>query len=483
MVLSFDTANVATLSLVVKLTGNLGARGIAISDVIVGPGQIVNATPISNWETFTATTDIATNATITAAKRRVGSSLEMRISVQATGATTGSFDFTLPDSLTIDTAVVPNATANENSFGYGSLFQGSGGRREVWPAYATTTKVRLLYENDTGSSAVLSTSAPFTWASGDNVTFFASIPIAEWAGAPNYAGSNDVIYISNDGTNTIQGPQGSLVPNQAFTTGFTSRTITLPRALQAGEIPQVFISNAGNGFSENYYPFASGNNAGTTNFYGVRVLKTGATTVRVDFGNQGTRVSSSSASNGDTPWSTEFTNGTRFLVVIGQAGNTVGFGAATQTSLGLVKAGQVPGTNTNDNAVAGNVGEYKQASASGVNAGSSSSWKTITSIELEPGDWEFFAQGTLSTNSATLSGLNTIAIGTTDDGDPGLSVGISLGLARFNNGAGSSSFSSMPLAGYRVQPTTTTTYYLVGQVAYSAGTPQWRGIISARRVR
>jgi hypothetical protein len=67
-------------------------------------------------------------------------------------------------------------------------------------------------------------------------------------------------------------------------------------------------------------------------------------------------------------------------------------GAAAQNRLGLVSAGQVPGTNTNDNAVAGNVGEYLFA-ASGSITSSPSSLDTYTdvadlSLTLTPGDWD-----------------------------------------------------------------------------------------------
>ncbi len=38
------------------------------------------------------------------------------------------------------------------------------------------------------------------------------VPIAEWAGAANYSGNNDVDYVSHDGTNIVYGTAGAAIP-------------------------------------------------------------------------------------------------------------------------------------------------------------------------------------------------------------------------------------------------------------------------------
>lgn len=134
------------------------------------------------------------------------------------------------------------------------------------------------------------------------------------------------------------------------------------------------------------------------------------------------------------------------------------------------------GTTTNDNATAGNIGEFVQSiitNASGVSITSGVS-VNVTSISLTAGDWDVtgnifivptasttYAGGGASTTSASLGEFSALQAATST-----ASVQISL-----------------PIPMLRVSIASTTTVYLVAQAAFASGTCKGSGRIQARRVR
>lgn len=140
----------------------------------------------------------------------------------------------------------------------------------------------------------------------------------------------------------------------------------------------------------------------------------------------------------------------------------------------------IAGTATNNNAVAGNIGEYIQsvvASGSAV-ALSTGTTANVTSISLTAGDWDVtgvvdyamtgatatnFLHGT-STTSATLGGQDSYAQKPFAFAGSNATLGDNAPLVRLS------------LSG-------TTTVYLVAQAAFSGGSVDAYGTIRARRVR
>ncbi len=148
-----------------------------------------------------------------------------------------------------------------------------------------------------------------------------------------------------------------------------------------------------------------------------------------------------------------------------------------------VQSFQIKGTNTNDDATAGWVGEeIRSASAATVVISTTNTWQDITSISLTAGDWDVTgllrftdpgatitaqAQGVISLNSG-----NT----TTDHvlGDNQLTQRIPT----------STEGSSITISEYRISLSSTTTVYLKALISFSAGNPQIDGHrLSARRRR
>ena len=144
--------------------------------------------------------------------------------------------------------------------------------------------------------------------------------------------------------------------------------------------------------------------------------------------------------------------------------------------------GQIPGTTTNDNAAAGNVGEFVSSVvtfASPTTGFANATAKDVTSISLTAGDWDVEGQVITtpaggSTTSGAFCGFSTT---TATLPLPGL---------RFqgdNATATAGSSVPMPLPRQRYSIAVTTTVYLVAQVNYAIGTMGCCGYINARRVR
>lgn len=89
------------------------------------------------------------------------------------------------------------------------------------------------------------------------------------------------------------------------------------------------------------------------------------------------------------------------------------WGEYSSQSLALT-AGQIVGTATNDNAAAGNVGQY--LTAQGTNTPTSGTVADITSISLSAGDWE--CQGNIQTNTGGNIVGGSVWLSTTSATDP-----------------------------------------------------------------
>jgi hypothetical protein len=158
------------------------------------------------------------------------------------------------------------------------------------------------------------------------------------------------------------------------------------------------------------------------------------------------------------------------------------FGTAVTTSGTCITTGQMPGTATNDNASAGNVGEIitaNKAVGSAVTISPTATTVNVTSIPLPGGDWEVHGNicfsnagttatlidGGISVTSATLPVAGT---------DGGFAIAAPFG-AGFTQ--------CIPTGNVRVSLSATTTYFLVALEAYTGTAPAAYGTITARRAR
>jgi len=141
------------------------------------------------------------------------------------------------------------------------------------------------------------------------------------------------------------------------------------------------------------------------------------------------------------------------------------------------------GTNTNDSAAAGYIGEYiESVVTSATNLPTSGQLGDLTSISLSAGDWDIGVNIGFSLNTGT--GMTRISggIGTASgNSTTGIVSGSNFHDSTAMPTAAANSFVSV--APYRVSISSSTTYYLKFRGNYTGGNPQGVGRISARRVR
>lgn len=162
----------------------------------------------------------------------------------------------------------------------------------------------------------------------------------------------------------------------------------------------------------------------------------------------------------------------------------------TSNGTGTLPTWQTPtstivGTATNDNAVAGNIGEEVNSTISTyANYTTTATYQNITSITLSAGDWDLTAQGTFSSNTATITAASDaiFVISTTTASASGATEGKNIAYIPQAALLGTS-HESISVAPYRVSLSGSTTYYLNTQATFTLGNPQYTGTIRARRVR
>lgn len=172
------------------------------------------------------------------------------------------------------------------------------------------------------------------------------------------------------------------------------------------------------------------------------------------------------------------------------SGDALAYGQSSASLAGLTSTDNVTfspttkgivGTPTNNNATAGNIGEYvPSAISTATNFPTSSQYGDLTSISLTAGDWDVTAVLSATTNGATVTQIFLGISSTSGNNSTGLTEGDTLvpgppPTAGYN--------SSLEVPNVRFSLAGTTTIYLKYQAQYTIATPQARGRISARRVR
>ena len=153
------------------------------------------------------------------------------------------------------------------------------------------------------------------------------------------------------------------------------------------------------------------------------------------------------------------------------------------TAAATAANGQLPGTATNDNASAGNVGEYVSSTVSSGSAVSLSNATAanVTSISLTAGDWDVdgvvvFAAAGSTIYSSMIAWTSTVSVTTPNAPNNG---GYNLLQVTFPAGNGA----ALPVGRQRFSLTATTTVYLGAFGGFTVSTASAYGIIRARRIR
>lgn len=149
-------------------------------------------------------------------------------------------------------------------------------------------------------------------------------------------------------------------------------------------------------------------------------------------------------------------------------------------SINNINSGYVAGTQTNDSANTGKIGEYKESNQTSTNFPATTVFGDLTSISLTAGDWDVTGSVGATLNGATMTAYSVGISTTTGNSTTGLTYGVNRfdGITPTANGD-----SAVVVADYRVSLASTTTVYLKYQATFSAGTPKAYGSIRARRMR
>jgi hypothetical protein len=404
---------------------------IKIDSLYVGPQNVVQGAAVTDWVTYTPTTPTGVtlgNGTYTGVWRRVGDSIQVRQKLlwgSTTSMTTPQFQGTLNGN-TVDTSKLI-VTGERTEFGTASCYDASA---DIF--YTSTMRVDssgAIYITSTEPSiSVVSSTTPFTFANTDVISVDFTVPISTWQSSLTLANRAVEEYSSDDGSSDVFGINGSLFPNQAAAVATTIRDFTFQGSITATDKYTLEISEA-TGYpwssASDIYPFSSGNNAGSTNFYGVRGHWLSATVYRVEFGNQGERVSSSAVTAGNVPWSTFFTAGARFRVRKVSGGSSVGFPVGARNIVGDTTGTTVP---------TGYLGELVTAdgSAQSLTTGQYNDGGVAVQT-LGIGIWDVqIVANVIPTNASTSVTAVVVGLGTaTGNSGTGLSDGITAATSRF----------------------------------------------------
>jgi hypothetical protein len=137
----------------------------------------------SVWTAYTPTGAWSANTTYTGMYKRIGDSVKLRIKVACSGAPTSAslsvniFSGGL-STLTIDTTKMPS-TSTVQYMGYGTVSDSDVTAYQGPIFYSTTTAVLVKYDNGSGVAQVTQ-AAPFTFGSGDYLTFEVLVPVTGW---------------------------------------------------------------------------------------------------------------------------------------------------------------------------------------------------------------------------------------------------------------------------------------------------------------
>ena len=155
------------------------------------------------------------------------------------------------------------------------------------------------------------------------------------------------------------------------------------------------------------------------------------------------------------------------------------FRALAITDLDSIE-GQYPGTITNDNADAGNIGEYISASGSAVVLTSGDA-ANVASIVLPPGDWDLWGNfvttpAASTTQSNIQAWLSTVSA--TDPTPPNQGA-----YTQHHGSIGAGLTVTFPVGMMRISIAAQTTVYLSGLVTFATSTLTAGGFLAARRRR
>jgi hypothetical protein len=284
--------------------------------------------------------------------------------------------------------------------------------------------------------------------------------------ANNVAGTNDIADFRDNGTSVLKVADGGTTTVTA--TGVATKALVVNNGTSTGNILEV----QDNGTAAVTVPDGGG----------VVIAKT---TDQLVLGTTNTTTITSTAPAASRTYTIPDAGGAASFVMTAANQTIAGtktFSSPISTS-GVTNTGgvDIQGSNTNDNAPAGYYGEYMESVLAATNVPTSGQFGDNISVALTAGTWVVSYNLDLITNGATITAGNS-GIGTaTGNNSTGVTNGVNG--ANLNVAPSGVSAASTAMSPWYTTIAGTTSYYLKISVTYSAATPQYRGRISAFRIR
>lgn len=499
---SFDATNATAPYMELRIGLNsTNTHSIVLSDVIVGPGTVIQGAAISGWLAYTPTTQgFGTIAAGTFEYRRNGDCIDL-LGQFTCGTVTGSEGF-----VSLPTGFNYSDTSNLNGAWYVNTTTAS--RVKGGPCYVSGGNIYFSFADYT------STNTPFVDVNGNQsgvsaATFsfrIFAVKIDSYVGSGTLnVAQNDVEYVYNtsgitaantsDTTSFGYGAQGAAIGSINSTTqasDTTQMTVRFLTPIQAtDDISLEFQEGGGTAPWIKFADRAPDARQGAA-IYGAQLIQVNTTDVVVAFGNSGALSTGATYASNGTAWPLNASS--RWRVKKSKGGQAIGFSNVAQSISGLVKsAGQLLGTNTNDNAASGFVGEYVSNTRSSTIALTTATWCSIdsgnstfndgneTGISLTAGDWDIDGVVSIQVGGAGTSNDLLVGLGTAK-GTSTTNLSVPTTQWEINFTTTTNGWGSFTMPRVRVSISSTTVYYLKAQAGFT-GTATGRGYIQARRVR
>lgn len=488
----------------IRIYRTAGTTALNIANVIVGPGIQPQGAVVGIATRYTPTLSQLSASTNEVEYVRIGDQARFsgRIVLSSGAGTSSALTLTMPTGLTVDTSLVTTGATTSVKIGSG-VWDDAGSISTIAPYFATSSTFGFQKTVPAvGTTSVRGSDL----ASGDVLHFNFMVPIAEWSGSGTLnVAQNDVEYASNsttsdadDTTTFVYGPNGSEIPTitASAVNATRAKRVRFQTPIQSTDFIVLEIQGGGTGSWRplgavaGYQPYMRQGGISI----GIGIAHVNSTDIDVLFARGGRQSDNATYASAGSNYPSA--SGDRWRVRKTSGGQAVSFGQVTQTGSGLVKsAGQLLGTNTNDSAATGYVGEYVENNRTSTIAVTSATYFSVDTgnstfndgnevgITLTPGDWDISGSVYFDATTSAVITQPIVFIGT-GKGTSTTGINTTKNMTELNVSFATSGDVAISTPVWRVSLSASTTYYLKARCSHTGGTGvNATGVIRARRMR
>jgi hypothetical protein len=161
---------------------------VYIDDAFVGAVDLKqDVNNIGPWISFTPTGTWSTNTTYSGRYRQNAENLEIQYFLTTSGApTTASLNLNIPSGFTINSNGFSDPSVSSNTrldSSGGILDSGTAVFGTLFTQYLTSTSIQVRSGNSAAQAVTVTQASPMTWASGDSMWLYVTVPVTQFAGS------------------------------------------------------------------------------------------------------------------------------------------------------------------------------------------------------------------------------------------------------------------------------------------------------------